>query len=506
MCRSLAFSVVAAFQMSFAAYATDVYDLAIDDVTVVSPERSQPLPHATVYISGDRIGRIETGGMARSASKRVSGVGRFLIPGLIDSHVHIASLPGPTPAQARQSPQLIADYRLQTPRSYLYFGFTTLIDLDASPDTRSWFEAGIQHPALYSCGRGVRILNGYGMNFVEPESRLQAFPNFVVDDDAGQHPLPSGLDAGAYTPEAAVGRVVQAGGICVKTYFERGFAGVFNLPVPSPKTLKAISTAAHARKLPVLLHATSTEAYANGLVMEADVLAHGLWHWPGPLTADLPREVDMLLDRVAAARVYVQPTLQVLHGEQAVINGAALRDPRAAEVVAPSLLAYLATPQASWYREELSELYARVAPGSDLTDEQAITVFVERSRRVTRELARRGARIIFGTDTPSSPGAGNLPGLNGYYEIRHLAQAGVPLDDLLQALTLRNAEAFGLDRDIGTVETGKRADLLLLAANPQVSADAYDAIVAVILRGTFIPRGALAANDHRPTRGERAVE
>jgi hypothetical protein len=63
--------------------------LVIQDVTVVSPERQVPLPHATVVIRSGRIAQIGTGLVAGPHARRIDGSGRFLIPGLIDSHVHV---------------------------------------------------------------------------------------------------------------------------------------------------------------------------------------------------------------------------------------------------------------------------------------------------------------------------------------------------------------------------------------------------------------------------------
>jgi len=68
---------------------------------------------------------------------------------------------------------------------------------------------------------------------------------------------------------------------------------------------------------------------------------------------------------------------------------------------------------------------------------------------------------------------------------------------LFQALTIDNAQAFGLGNDLGTVEVGKRAHLLLLRANPLVSVEASDAIQTVIPAGRPLDRAALSARSRR---------
>jgi imidazolonepropionase-like amidohydrolase len=66
----------------------------------------------------------------------------------------------------------------------------------------------------------------------------------------------------------------------------------------------------------------------------------------------------------------------------------------------------------------------------------------------------------------------------------------VPLPRILRAATLDNAIAFGLS-DRGTIEIGKRADLLLLRADPLKSIAAYDAIETIFLNGNPLSRASL---------------
>ncbi|MCP4332134.1 MAG: amidohydrolase family protein, partial [Gammaproteobacteria bacterium] len=72
--------------------------------------------------------------------------------------------------------------------------------------------------------------------------------------------------------------------------------------------------------------------------------------------------------------------------------------------------------------------------------------------------------------------------------------AGVTLSQLFDAATIENAKFFGLDGEIGTIEVGKRADLLLLGKNPLHDLAAYDAIEYIILNGEAIERSSLSAH------------
>jgi len=102
---------------------------------------------------------------------------------------------------------------------------------------------------------------------------------------------------------------------------------------------------------------------------------------------------------------------------------------------------------------------------------------------------------MFGSDTPGVDGFGNPPGLNGRLELQNWADVGVPLHVILRAATLDNAATLGLACELGSIEVGKRADLLLLKHNPLESISAYDSIETIFLNGEPVAREALRAAD-----------
>jgi imidazolonepropionase-like amidohydrolase len=103
--------------------------------------------------------------------------------------------------------------------------------------------------------------------------------------------------------------------------------------------------------------------------------------------------------------------------------------------------------------------------------------------------------LIFGSDTPGVDGFGNPPGLNGRLEMQAWADAGVPLVEILRAATLENAKALRLSHELGSIEPGKRADMLLLGQNPLENISAYDSIETIILSGEPIARQTLHPAD-----------
>jgi imidazolonepropionase-like amidohydrolase len=78
--------------------------------------------------------------------------------------------------------------------------------------------------------------------------------------------------------------------------------------------------------------------------------------------------------------------------------------------------------------------------------------------------------------------------------MHRLIDAGMTPAQIFQAATLSNARAVKLDNEIGTVQVGKRANLLLLREDPRQSIEAYSGIVKVILGGRVLDREGLAAS------------
>jgi hypothetical protein len=140
----------------------------ITDVTIVSPENLAHLARGSVLIENGRIARVErkAGAKPPAGTTVISGEGGFLIPGLIDSHVHLASVPG-IPFEMNLNPDaahaaMMAEYYKQLPRSYLYFGYTTVIDLAVvKREILDDFRRAPLHPDLYDCGPSLPVANGY---------------------------------------------------------------------------------------------------------------------------------------------------------------------------------------------------------------------------------------------------------------------------------------------------------------------------------------------------------
>jgi imidazolonepropionase-like amidohydrolase len=116
---------------------------------------------------------------------------------------------------------------------------------------------------------------------------------------------------------------------------------------------------------------------------------------------------------------------------------------------------------------------------------------IERTHATLTLMLQEHVPLLFGSDTPGVDGFGNPPGLNGRLEMQDWADTGAPPALILRAATLDNASALGLARELGSIEPGKRADLLLLREDPLQSVAAYDSIETVILNGEPLARDTL---------------
>lgn len=465
--------------------------IVIKNVTLISPERSAPLLNADVIIRDGKIIEVGAKLVAGPHLRRIDGTGRFLIPGLIDSHVHVAHSAALDDDAIEKHPVLWAAYRAQVPRSYLAFGFTSIVDLDLKPADKAWFEGTPLHPRLYSCGRGIKVANGY-MAFNIPPPSSSNFPNLVYEPKEAEH-WPKSLDPADYTPDHAVSRAADGGAICVKAFLESGF-GSFNWPYLHTETLQKIRAASKARKLVFIVHANSVDSWRSALDARADIIAHGLWVWPDDFGNSVPTPTaSSVIESAARAGTRVQPTLQTVAGERAMIDPSLLDDPRLTLALPTSVIAHLRSPEGLKARTALLDEYLKASPPPGF--EPLLRAVIARTRATFKKMLQAGVHLVFGSDTPGVEGFGNPPGLNGRLEFQNWADAGAPLALILRAATLDNATALGLAHELGTIEAGKRGDLLLLKENPLKNISAYDSIETIFLNGEPVAREALRARD-----------
>src|SRR5262245_47452653 len=146
------------------ASAQDGAAVVIRNVTLIDGTGRAPQPGATVVIEGNRFRSIGPSAAAPAGARAIDGTGKFLIPGLIDAHVHLRGSGGRagggvTPDQEREGTRAL--------HGYLYAGVTTIFDAGNRPDYIGHFRdaerAGrLVSPRIFATGGTVASPGGHG--------------------------------------------------------------------------------------------------------------------------------------------------------------------------------------------------------------------------------------------------------------------------------------------------------------------------------------------------------
>lgn len=487
----------------------------INNVTIVSAnENSVSRFLGNVAIEGERI--IYVGANAPETFgyvEEIDGKGKFLIPGLIDSHVHLSNTAGFNGRLKGSYPEALDAYFNQLPRSYLYFGFTTLVDLNNyNPERVDKISRSPLHPDIYTCANQVKVMNDFEMEMEETPQEERYKLHFLHDRYNKDLSYPSAVDFSLHTPKSVVAEIKENGGVGVKVVYEDEATGLaVTWAKPSFQILTDLVMEAKEANIPVVIHAPSLEGHKIGLEAGVEVFAHGLWNWSSNFdklrNRELTPEHKSVLSEISRKRIGYQLTIRTIAGEYDLITGGFMSDPNLRHAYPPEYLKILQDDENQWgagkirsraaYLERTNPPFYEAILGDHSNPDdlwpKLYKLYLHKLYTVAQYLNDQGATIILGSDTPAMNMATNPPGYNGILEMRHWAAADIPLEDIFRAATLDNARAFHLEHFYGSIEVGKIANLLLLDADPLENISAYDNIERVIIRGTPVQRQALSA-------------
>ena len=417
--------------------------LAIEHVSVIAMTADGAvLRDQTVTLRAGRIVAIGPSARAKVSAgvRRIDGRGKFLMPGLVDAHVHLEN--DRLLRLFTENPEIPAG----TVRTqdillpYVANGVLQVIDLSATSET---------------VGQRDEVESG---RLVGPHIALAA----MID---GTDPmLPIGLTRVAATPSdgrQAVRDAAVEGYEIIKVYSK------LDLP-----TFTAIVDEARILHMPVVGHIPQrgkglTEKFFQpgfGMVAHAEEFAQ---QTDVPVEADIPRYVEMAKKN----RTWLTGTLSL---DERIIE----------EALDPEILRH---------RPELSflspPLYAMVMKhNSYVANGNAEFVAYVRSivafnRKLVPAFAAAGIPVLAGTDAPVP---GLVPGFALHDELEVMARYGLTNKQVLEGATRLPAEWLGVAEDRGVVAVGKRADLLLLDADPLVNVANTRKIASVIVGGHFL--------------------
>jgi imidazolonepropionase-like amidohydrolase len=391
---------------------------------LADPASGRVLREHSILVGADgRVIGVEPGYVERPGARVIDQRSRFVLPGLIDSHVHLTSELGPNQLleEVQLTPADQAMRGVENARKTLMAGFTTVADVGANNDAifalrRAVAEGRVPGPRIIAAGAGVTPDGGHGdANGFAPDI-IDALrnPNACSGADACRRAVRRQIQAGA-----DVIKITATGGVLSNT--AAGIGQQF-----SDAEFAAIVEAAHSMGRRVTAHAHGVDGINAALRAGVDSIEHGTY---------LDRESVRLLrqgDR------YLVPTMM-----------------------------------AGWWVGQLAE------QGGVLTPAQA-----DKARRVGPDLVRMvrmahdaGVRIAFGTDTGVSP-----HGMNAR-EFQLMVEAGYTPLQTIQAATVNAADHLQLNGTAGRIAPGYAADIIAVDGDPLADVSTLMNVRFVMARG-----------------------
>lgn len=409
---------------------------AITDVTVIPMDCDRVLEHYTVFVDDGIITAMgpSAGLRVPAGVVKLDGRGRYLIPGLTEMHIHLGAGTG----------ESAADGLGRQLRLALANGVTTMRGLIAPPGiltARDRVNRGeILGPTLYVAAPS---LNGQSVPDPATGRALVIAAKAQGYDLLKTH---GGLTAEAYDVIAAEAR---AQGLPLVGHVTAGYG-----------LERAMRAGQQVEHLDGYLAAALPDGMPkpNGQVIEDDVAARVEW-----------ARVRRLAEETRRLNVWNGMTLALFE----VIAGG---EPAAAHAARPEMKYVPKAALAQWTG------YLNNGPGAE-------PHFLAARDSLAVALWRAGARLLVSADAPQ---IFLVTGFGTHQEMQAMQRAGLPPYAVLEAAT-RNAAEFLNRPDAGTIAVGKRADLVLLDANPLQDIANAAAIRGVMLRGQWLDRAALDA-------------
>jgi len=422
-------------------------------VTIIDVANGRKLPEMTALIKDGRIERIVASSAAAVPANYsiIDGRGQFLLPGLWDMHMHIIGEPmlyfplflangvtgirymGGTimPGEWRTLKEKIASGQIPGPRVYA-----------GSPILDGPKPAWPGSIAVADAEAGKRIateMKEQGAEFLKVYTFLPRDAYRAIVETASRLDIP--FD-GHVPLLVSIQEAIRSGQRCIEH-----LDGV--LPAASKRCseLQALQDAGDSQAL------IDSPAFSTMLEDYDESRA------------------EKLFAAMKERMVWQVPTLQVFHG---------LLLQREPENSHPY-------PESKYVSPVLRNFFGWQLPDQDPAktrrERQYFAGWLSRAKRIVLRLQQLGVPLLAGTDTPY---VNCVPGFSLHEELRLLVEAGLTPLQALQAATIQPARFMGRSSDLGTVETGKCADLLLLAADPLLDIANTRKIMAVIYAGRLL--------------------
>lgn len=458
------------------AEAAEQTPLVITNVTLIDGTGTAPRQHMNVRIERGHLVEIaRTAASTAAGDVKIDGTGKFLVPGFFDNNAHLTvyGQPARRDTSAKygdRNEELALEFAQRT----LKAGVTTLVD-----------SYGVLPPSIVVRDRinrgeavGSRLLLagnilGWGGPFSITFS-LTKDADLSLFEEKWNDLLAQGMgeDLADMTPEEL--RVAMNG------YLDKGvdvikYGGTSHFMRPSligfsPRQQAVIVVEAHKRGKPVQTHATSSEGLRLAVEAGIDLIQH-----PEMMSRDLP---DDLIQLIVSKKTFCGMRANLITGE-AWRHHLALRAEAEARV---AQMPPAATSAEHWRRMDmLQETF-------DIQRRNAIRLIAAGCRVTPATDSYLGDapefRRVVKTDE-LEPGSGTVLAIEGFVEL------GMTPMQAIVAATANGAGAAHRSSDLGTLEKGKVADLVLLDADPLADIHNIEKVSAVVAAGRLVDRDSL---------------
>ncbi|MCZ6560854.1 MAG: amidohydrolase family protein [Gammaproteobacteria bacterium] len=427
---------------------TDGSPVVFTSVSVIPMDSERVIPDQDVVIVSGLITEIAPTGMVTipANAEIIDASGLFLMPGLVDMHTHLGAEVAITGGTGINQMQV-----------YLAGGVTTILN---QGDFIAPFGNGL-------ISLGQRIRNG---ELAGPTLYTASYARGPSDGGAPQQIVETELDG----RDHVIGSKA-AGYNYIKIYNATPL-----------QAYEGIIDQARIENMAIMGHfpspVGSAKALADGMAMVSHAEAYFYSHYH---FAQDPTLTLSAINQTLNSRASVNTTLYILETIAAIWGGNTA-----------AFNAFLAKPQMQYVHPAEIQVWRNgfegsrwSPPGSQPGALDSRFAFV---KQYTKDFHYAGIRLIAGTDSPTVLGA---PGFSTHEEMRVLAQLGLSRFEIL-TITTRNAADFIAETipaalPFGTIEVGKRADILLLNANPLVDLRNAQNAVGVMARGNWYSRANL---------------
>ncbi len=419
----------------------------ITNVSILDVENQKLIPNQTVTITNDLISNIQSSKKVKTPEKAtvIDGTGKFLIPGLTDAHIHFFQSGGlytrPDAIDLRkykpydEEIQFSKDDMEQKLLRYLKQGITTVMDVGANfhfLKQREDFRNNDSVPSIYITGP---LLTTYEPKVYEPLGDEKPFilTKTIEDGIKGvQQQLP-------YKPDfIKIWYIAGADGLDIEASARK------NLPI-----VKAIIDEAHKNNLKVAVHATERITAQLAVENGADFLVHFI---------DNEILKDDFIQLLKKKKTIIIPTLIVPSGYNKTFDQTLNFSDHELRYADPYQLGSL--------------LDLKRLPDTTLVNNYKNGTLAQHDRiKKTDSIAMLNIKILSDAGVLLATGtdAGNIGTMHASSylpELKAMQQSGMGTWQILTASTLNPAKILNKENEFGTVSTGKKANLVLLDANP----------------------------------------